>query len=217
MRSGVRAARVALALIAVGSVCRAAAPAPCTETVACLQLIEASQRTTRTLSARFEQTKHLSLLTEPLVTRGHFAFRQPDEVMWRVDEPPITVRIDRDGIHLPDVPGVKDEVAALAPFSAMMRQLSGLFAGSLSNVRETFEVTAAPDAGAIRVHLVPRDPQLQHMFRSIDMSFVGPEWVVVTIHFEEALGDSLDIAFSDIHRNDAVANAALDTTPPRHE
>jgi len=205
-----------VALVTVCGVARVDA-GPCAETDACLQLIETSQRTTRVLCARFEQTKHISLLAEPLVTRGQFAFRQPDQVMWRVDEPPITVRIDRDGVHLPDLPDARDETAALAPFSAMLRQLSGLFSGSLRDVRETFEVTAVPDAAAIRVHLVPRAAQLQHMFRSIDMLFVAPEWVVTTLHFEEALGDSLDITFSAIHRNDAVASAALDATPSRHE
>jgi hypothetical protein len=194
-----------------------AAAAPCAGTDACMQLIETSQRSTRALSARFEQTKHLSLLTEPLITRGQFAFREPDQVLWRVDEPAITVRIDRNGIHLPDVPGLKDEVAALAPFSAMMRQLSGLFTGSLSAVRTTFDVTAAPDGGAIRVQLVPRDPQWQRMFRSIDVRFAGPDWTVTALHIDEALGDSLDIKFSDVHRNDAVAHAALDAAALHHE
>jgi outer membrane lipoprotein-sorting protein len=212
-----RAVWMAVALVAVCGVCGAGTAVPCVGTEACLSLLETSQRTTRALSARFEQTKHVSLLAEPLVTRGAFAFRQPDQVMWRVDEPPITVRIDRDGIHLPDLPDAKDEMAALAPFSAMMRQLSGLFSGSLRNVRDTFDVTAAPDAGAIRVHLVPRPAPLQHLFSSIEMSFVAPEWVVTSLHFEEALGDSLDIRFSDIHRNDAVANAAFDAAPSRHE
>ena len=211
------ATRIALAVVAVVVAGGPAAAAPCAGTDACLQLIEASQRTTRALCARFEQTKHLSLLAEPLVTRGQFAFREPDQVLWRVDEPAITVHIDRNGIHLPDVPGLKDEVAALAPFSAMMRQLSGLFTGSLNAVRTTFEVTAAPDGGAIRIHLVPRDPQWQRMFRSIDVWFAQPEWIVTALHIDEALGDSLDIRFSDLHRNDAVANAALDAATLHHD
>jgi len=211
------AARIALAAIVIVAAGGAAAAPPCAGTDACLQLIEASQRTTHALSARFEQTKHLSLLAEPLITRGQFAFREPDQVLWRVDDPAITVRIDRSGIHLPDVPGLKDEVAALAPFSAMMRQLSGLFSGSLSAVRTAFEVTASPDGAAIRVHLVPRDPPWQHMFGSIDVWFAPPEWVVTALHIDEALGDSLDIKFSDLHRNDSVANAALDAAPLRHE
>jgi len=213
----VRTVRILAALFAICGICRTTLGAICEGTDACLQVIEASQRTTRTLSARWVQTKHLSLLTEPLLTRGQFAFREPDQVLWRVDDPAITVRIDRNGIHLPDLPGVKDEVAAMAPFSAMMRQLSGLFTGSLSSVRNTFEVSAALEKGAIRVHLMPREQQWQRMFRSIDVSFAEPQWVVATIHIEEALGDSLDITFTDVHRNDAIANAALDTVPAPHE
>jgi hypothetical protein len=195
----------------------ATALAVCESTDTCLRVIEESQRATQTLSARFEQTKHISLLAEPLVTRGQFAFRQPDQFLWRVSDPPITVRIDRDGIHLPEIPEAKAEVAALAPFSAMIRQLSSLFSGSLTAVRDTFEVKAEADGGAILVHLVPRQAQWQHTFRSIAMSFIGPPWVVTTIHIEEPLGDSLDIAFSDTHRNDAAANAAFDAAPHLHE
>jgi outer membrane lipoprotein-sorting protein len=213
----VRVASIVVAVVAVGGSCRAAVAAPCVGTDACLQVIEASQRTTRALSARFEQVKHLSLLNEPLVTRGQFAFHEPDQVLWQVDDPPIMVRIDHDGVHLPDLPGAKDEVAALAPFSAMMRQLSGLFTGALSTVRNSFEVSAAPAGDAIRIHLVPREAQWQRMFRAIDVSFAAPDWVVATIHIEEALGDSLDITFSDVHRNDDVANAALGAVPARHE
>src|ERR1700675_1665596 len=189
-----------VALVTVCGVSRVDAGA-CAGTAACLQAIETSQRTTRALSARFEQTKHVSLLAEPLVTRGQFAFRQPDQVVLRVDDPALTVRIDRDGIHLPDLPGAQDEVAALAPFGTMMRQLSGSFTGALSTMSSAFTVTAAADGNVIRVTLVPRDAQGRRTIGAIDLSFAGPNWVVAKIHIEESLGDSLDIVFSNVHRN----------------
>ncbi len=204
-----RGLALASAVIGLAS-SHAVAAASCDTAEQCLAVLESSQRSIKALSARFEQTKHLSLLNEPLVTRGQFAFRAPDRVLWRVDDPPITVRIDREGLHLPDAVGMKEEVAALAPFSAMMRQLSGIFTGSLSTVRNTFDVTASGDDRMIRVRLVPRDPQWRRTFQSITMSFAAPDWVVSTMHLEESLGDSLDIIFSDVHRNDAVANAAFD-------
>lgn len=207
---------ITVAVICIVARCAAAVP-PCDSSAACLRVLEASQRTTRALSARFEQTKHVSLLAEPLVTRGQFAFRQPDQVVLRVDDPALTVRIDRDGIHLPDLPGAQDEVAALAPFGTMMRQLSGSFTGALSTMSSAFTVTAAADGNVIRVHLVPRDAQWRRTIGAIDLSFAGPNWVVAKIHIEESLGDSLDIVFSNVHRNDDVANAAFDATPGRHD
>ncbi len=192
---------------------RTAARAQCGSTDACLHAVEASQQSTRALSARFEQTKHLSLLAKPLVSRGWFAFRQPDQILWRIEDPAITVRIDRQGVHLPDLPGAEAEVAAVAPFSSMLREISGVFTGSLATVRSSFDVRAEGDAAGIRVHLVPRSAQWQRMLRSIDLGFATPDLVMRTVRVEEALGDSLEIVFSDVHRNDAVAEAAF-TAPP---
>lgn len=194
-----------------------AAWAVCDSTDACLRLIENGQRSTRSLAARFEQTKHLSLLAEPLVSRGRFAFKRPDQILWQIDDPPFTVRIDGQGIHLPDRAGARAEVAQLAPFSAILHELSGVFTGSLTSVRTSFDVQAQGDATAITVRLVPRDAQRQRMFRSVDVSFAPPDMVVKTMRLEEALGDSLEIVFSDVHRNDAVADAACKTDRPGHE
>lgn len=185
--------------------------AVCDSTDACLHAIEESQRSTRAVSARFEQTKHLSLMNEPLVSRGQFAFKQPDQVLWQIEEPAITVRIDRTGVHLPNIPNAEAEVAALGPFSNMMRELSGVFTGSLGTVRKTFDVRAEGDERAIHVHLMPRNAEWQRMFRSVALSFALPDLTMKSIHIDEALGDSLDIIFTDVHRNDAAAEAAFDS------
>jgi len=197
-----------------------AAP-PCFTTDACLRVIENSQRSTRVLVARFEQTKSLSLLAEPLVSRGRFAFRQPDQVFWSVDDPPVTVRIDRRGVRLPDLADAGDAKAALGPLSTMLQELSGLFTGRLGTLRQTFTVSATADAALLRLHLVPQPVEWQRMFRVIDVSFALPDAVIHSMRLEEALGDSLEITFSDVHRNDAVASQAVaavfDATPAAHE
>ena len=192
----------------------AAAGAVCDSTAACLRTIEESQRATRSLSAHVEQTKHLSLMSEPLVSRGRFAFQAPDQVLWQLDDPKVTVRIDQHGVHLPDLPNAEGEVAAMAQFGEMMRELSGMFTGSLSGVEKTFEVTATGDALAIHVHLTPRNEEWRRMFRSLELTFAMPDLVLHTIHIDEALGDSLDIVFSEVHRNDAAADAVFAASGP---
>lgn len=181
----------------------------CEGVEACLRTIEDGQRATRALSARFQQTKHLSLLAEPLVSTGRFAFKAPNHVLWQIDEPKVTIEIDGTGVHLPDVPNAEGEMAALAQFGAMMREMSGMFTGSLTGMQKSFAVTASSDAAAIRVHLAPRREEWQRMFRGVDLTFTAPDLLMHTIHIDEALGDSLDIVFSDVHRNDDTAEAAL--------
>jgi len=202
-----------VALMAIVCARAAAGATPCDSPETCLQVIARNQSATRSLSARFRQTKHLSLLTEPLVSTGRFAFQQPDQILWQLDEPRVTVRIDRQGIHLPDLPGAAADAAALAPFSDVMRQLSGLFTGSTSTVESKFVVQAQADDASIRLHLVPRDAQWQRMVRALDVTFLLPAGVVKTMRLDEAIGDHLEIEFSDIHRNDGVADAAFSEKP----
>jgi hypothetical protein len=187
----------------------AAAGVACDRTDACLRAIEASQRATRTLVARFEQTKHLSLMAEPLVSHGRFALKAPDQVLWQLDDPRVTVRIDQHGVHMPGLPDAQADVASLAPFGEMMREMSGIFTGSLASVQQSFEVAATGDAAAIHVRLTPRRERWRRMFRSLELAFAMPDLVMQSIHVEEALGDSLDIVFSDVHRNDAAADAVF--------
>jgi outer membrane lipoprotein-sorting protein len=181
--------------------------APCETPEACLQAVAAVQRETRTFTARFEQTKYLSLLNEPLVTSGRFAFQQPGEVLWVLDEPPVTVRVDQAGVHVPDLPAAAH--VDLAPFGAVLRELSGIFTGSWERVQRHFEVRVQPGAEMVRVALVPRNPAWQQMFKSMEISFTQPSLLLAAIRLDENLGDRVEIRFSDVHRNDAVAAAAF--------
>src|SRR3989442_114899 len=71
---------------------RGAAYAACTSTDSCLQVIEAAQRDTRTMSADFVQLKHVSLLNEPLESTGHLVFKRPDQILLKIDTPqPATI------------------------------------------------------------------------------------------------------------------------------
>ena len=205
---------IALLILGASLVARAAhGEALCRDTESCLRVVESKQSATEVMSAHFEQSKHLSLMTEPLVSRGRFAFRRPDQVLWEVEEPPLTIRIDRSGLHLPDLPGVKEEGAAMAPFGQMLRDLSGLFTGSLSGLQRGFEVDATPAVDGVDVQLRPKAEQWRRMFTIIDVSFRGTDLMIASLRLQEALGDRREIVFSEVHRNDAVAAAAIPTAP----
>ena len=190
-----------------------ASSAPCGNTTECVRLLAERQRATWAVAARFEQTKHLSLLTEPLVTRGRFAFKQPDLVIWEIDDPPTTLRIDGSGVHLQSSRLDKGDVAAVSQVGSLFRTISGLFTGALGDVERDFTVEASGDAETLRVHLVPRRPEWQRIATAIDMTFAGPASTVQSFHLQEPLGDRLDVVFSDVRRNDEVPAALFDPPP----
>ena len=181
-----------------------AAGVPCSDTSACLRLLEARQHDTQALAARFEQTKHVSLMTEPLITRGQFAFQRPDVVVWQVDDPPATIRIDRTGLRVLNSSVSQADVDAIAPVGSLFRSIGGLFSGSIGAVERDFAVEARADGDVLRVHLVPRRPEWQRVATAIDLTFAPPAYTIQTFRLDDPLGDRLEVRFFDVRRNDAV-------------
>ncbi|HYD48818.1 MAG TPA: outer membrane lipoprotein carrier protein LolA [Terriglobales bacterium] len=201
--------------LVVGASGSATAEPVCSDTKTCLAAVEAAQQSTRSLSARFEQTKHVSLMAEPIVTGGHFSFDRPPcaaenaaapacaaTVVWKMDDPAMTIRIGPQGVELP--PEVAREAGSgIKALTGALEQVGALMSGSLAGVTRLFEVEAKPSGEGVAVHLVPRHASVRDLFTAIDMHFAAPHLVLQSIGIRESLGDRLEIVFRDIRRNGA--------------
>jgi hypothetical protein len=147
------------------------------------------------------QTKHVSLLEEPLVSSGRFSFVPPAQVVWKVEKPePLEVKIDGDRI---EIPGMSDEDrrhVSMTPIAGMFRQLGAIFTGALGRVQEEFEVTAGDSAGVLALMLVPRHDAGRKVFQRIDLRFVRPALTLERIEIREPLGDRLVVELKDVER-----------------
>jgi outer membrane lipoprotein-sorting protein len=186
-------------------------PGLCTSTLTCLRALEQAQRETRTITGRFVQTKRLSLLNEDLVSTGSFVFKQPDHVLWKVEEPrPMAVLVTGQEVRIPGLPDQDRRAMATGPIPAMFRQLGAILTGSVETAKQDFDMTAHEEGKSIRVKMVPREPQARRVFRELHVSFSGEHLLVQEIRLENALGDSLDISFSEVQRNRDVSDSTFD-------
>ena len=134
----------------------AVASGACESTDACLKTIEAAQAETRTISARFTQTKHLSLLDEPLIATGRFLFKRPDRMRLDIQSPrPATILINGRDIRIPGLSESDQQQLAITPMAAMFTELGAMFSGSPALLRQHFDVAAQSADGAIEVTLTP--------------------------------------------------------------
>jgi outer membrane lipoprotein-sorting protein len=194
------------------------AHAACDSTDSCLRAIEAAQSDTRTISARFTQTKHLSLLDEPLVSTGRFVFQRPDHMRLEIESPrSATILIRGRDISIPGISESDKQQLAMTPMAAMFSELGAMFSGAPAQLRQHFAVTATPIDNGIQVTLTPTVPEWQKLFRTIQLRFAGADLLMSTMHLDDALGDQLDIVMSDVRRNQPLpANAfELQPTPPK--
>jgi len=205
------AVAVGLRIVCAATVLAAAlwtvpALAACAPTPECLEEIEQAHRDTRTLTARFVQTKHLTLLDAPLVSRGRFALKRPDRLLWRVEDPePLSVVIDGGELR---VPGGRPAMTG-APVAAVAGWLGSMFAGDVRSLERAFDVSAREDEGAVEVQLRPREAAWRRFFTVAELRFARPALTLAAIRLRDALGDSVEIELHDVRRNDEVPDSTF--------
>jgi outer membrane lipoprotein-sorting protein len=188
----------------------AAQAAPCDSTAACLEVLKAAQASTQTVDARFVQTKHLSLLDEPLVSTGRFRFRRPDHVRLDVETPqPSTILIAGRSVTIPGLAASEQRALADSPMAAMFTELGAVFAGNLDRAPAHFTVEARGAGDAIEVSLTPTAPDYQRLFRTIALRFAGPQTIIESMRLDDALGDRLDVELRDVRRNVDLPDAVF--------
>ena len=201
-----RAAWFAAALVC--ALVSPAAGAPCDSTDACLKVLAAAQASTQSIDARFVQTKHLSLLDEPIVSTGRFRFRRPDHVRLDVETPhPSTILIAGRSVTIPGLPATEQRAVAESPMAAMFTELGAVFAGNLDHAPAHFTIVARGEGDAIEVTLTPTAADFQRLFRTIALRFAGPDTMVTSMRLDDALGDRLEVELRDVQRNVELPDA----------
>lgn len=171
----------------------------CESSAACLALLGEAQAATRSVDARFVQTKHVALLDAPLVSTGRFRFRRPDHVRLDIESPRAsTVLIAGRSVTIPGLAASEQQALAGSPMTAMFTELGALFAGQLERAPGSFAVEAASAGDAIDVTLTPTAPDFRRLFHTIALRFAGPRMVIQSMRLDDALGDRLEVELRDV-------------------
>ncbi len=205
-----RRRRAALAAVALLALAGRAAAAPCASSDECLRVLATAQAETRTLDARFTQTKHVSLLDEPLVSSGRFRFRAPDHVRLDIETPqPATILIAGRAIHIPGLPEGEQRALAASPMAALFGQLGALMAGNLATPPADVHVAAQGSTDGIAVTLTPTTAAGQRVFQTMVLRFAGPPPTIRWMRLDDTLGDHLEVELHEVRRNIELPDAVF--------
>ncbi|MEW6269884.1 MAG: outer membrane lipoprotein carrier protein LolA [Thermodesulfobacteriota bacterium] len=203
-RHGRFAVRAVVLLSLLASDVAAAPPSPavtpavtgCGTPAQCFARMVEAQKDVASIRARFRQTKHVAMLTEPLVSEGRFLYRRPESVRWEMETPePMVVEVDGGKLRA----GPPDSVADVdaGPAIALFRDLAMLFTGAGDYAGERF--TLGPGKlGPDSFVLTPRDPSVGRVIDAIEIALDqqtgGPRQVVI----RESNGDRTEIVLSQV-------------------
>lgn len=174
---------------------------------ACFARMVEAQRGVARIRAGFRQTKHVALLSEPLVSTGRFSFERPDRVRWEMVTPePLVVEIAGGSLRA-GPPGAVADVDA-GPAVGLFRDLGGIFTGASDYADEQRFALSPATSGPWSFVLTPRDPAVARVIRTIgielDPASGGPRRVAI----DESTGDRTVIELIDVQVERAAGEDA---------
>ena len=160
----------------------------------------------------FVEEKHLSVLQQAVLIKGHLAIQNPGLFSWQVTEP-LRFNLLVDGTTLrqwDEATGETQEMsmAGNPVFGIITTQLRGWFSGQLESLLADFDAVADTSAPAPTITFTPRETSVaDKVIRRVTLTFREDRRYIREITIEERNGDWTSMTFMN-----TVLNAAIDPT-----
>ena len=153
----------------------------------------------RSASARFTETKTVSMLNSPLVASGTLTYVAPDH-MEKITLAPVHERflLDHNRVTIEGGPGEQTHVFALTAdprIAGLVEGIRATLAGDLAALDRFYLVRLVGDAGNWQLLLQPRDPDLAHFVQGIRIQ--GSQDRIETIDTATANGDHTEMTITE--------------------
>lgn len=188
---------------------------PDTQLEAVLAAVKERERSLRTFTARFTQTRKTRLLKEPLISTGLIYFDAAGKLLLKVTQPaPFLVLFKDNFLTLYDPEAKEVQERYLGP-GDLFKRYFGL-GGSVEDLRGQYAITLVSDAhpDGILLRLEPRKGRLAGRVSSIDTAVRPNDWIPVWISIREAEGDETAIRLDYTSFNEPLPPGVFDLPLP---
>jgi outer membrane lipoprotein-sorting protein len=153
------------------------------------QLMESLARN-KSGRATFVETKHIAMLSAPLVSTGELVYTAPDKLEKRTLKPkPETMAVDGDMLSITRGPQKYElQLQAQPELAAFIDSIRGTLAGDRAALERNYRLSLEGSAASWVLQLVPIDNRMRGVVRRIRVSGVRAE--VKSIEIDQADGDS---------------------------
>ena len=182
-----------------------------------LDRVRVEQAKIETMTADFVQDKQSELLVESQRSRGHFAFRRPDRVLWEYEEPdPMQVVVDEGEMLTWYEDLGRAELLKVGKYSD--RILEYLAAtNSLELLQRYFEVIVAFPEDPSRAYRLELEPRMRRVAKRLAgmTLWVDPElFIPRRFRYVEPDGDVTEYRFHEIRINPEVPESRFEIELP---
>jgi outer membrane lipoprotein carrier protein len=175
------------------------------------RLGEASKGT-RTLDARFTQTKRAALFRSVVKSRGLIYFERPDRLRWETFSPDAATLLvvgNRAEFRVPGESPRRLDLRQGGTLGALVQQLLvWLGARPGTDLRRHQAPTLRAEKGRTRLVLVPKDPQLRKRIAALELAF-ALDYSLRSIEVRQSDGDSTLVELTSFKRNASLPAGAF--------
>lgn len=174
-----------------------------------LEALSRSAAGVETMTCRFVQTKHLSLLADKMVSQGTMAFSRPGRLRWEYTSP-YSYRFVSDGSKVlvgNDERSNVMDAAANRMFGQIARVMIATVTGSIAESRADFDIAVSGRSPARVLTLTPKRREIKQLLKSVDVILDETAGTVSGITLREKNGDVTEIVLTDI-----ILNKPLDAS-----
>ncbi len=150
-----------------------------------------------TIESDFTQEKKLSILSNTLVSKGHFCFRRENNIRWEYLQPyKYLIIISQDKIYIKEEKDQKQyDIQSNKMFQEMNRFISGCIQGDILKNEKDYKIGYFEDSRYFFVTLVPVAEKMRQMLNEIQIWFDRTDLTVARIRMMESGGDYTKIDF----------------------
>jgi len=163
---------------------------------------------TKTIQSGFVQEKHLSFLSENIISKGEFLFKSPNQLRWEYSEPfEYIIVFNNKNILIKDENKISTfDTESNKMFSEINNMMIGTIQGNLFTDNERFAAKYFENSTQYLLELEPKLPEMKSMLKQILIYIDKSDVSVSKIKMIESSDDYTSIEFVNRKLNQDIDN-----------
>lgn len=171
-----------------------------------IEKINASASKMKSMSCSFTQTKHISLLSDKMVSSGKMYYKQPNKLRWEYTTPYNYLFVFNGTKVYVGNKSKKDVIDTNTNkvFKEIARIMMNTVTGKALSNKTDFSISVADNGKTWTVTLIPNKKEMKQMFAKIELIFNKSNIMISEINIYEKNNDRTNIKLSNIVTNGSI-------------
>lgn len=177
------------------------------DTTTFINKMTAQAKLTNTTECDFEQEKFISVMSEKIISKGHFCFKKSNKLRWEYIHPfKYLIVINEGKMFIKDNGKVKKyDINSNKIFKSINEMMMSIVQGTLFNSKD-YTVKYYENDKYYQVVLIPTQKTTKEFLKTINLTILKSDMSVTKVKMTEPGGDYTTLTFTNRKTNEPIAD-----------